>query len=252
MSFRKRRQSKLIPDFILPYPKTWKAFLTFELLTPEGYKSISRAAPGILENCPSMVPRVSSSPFPRTFVNPVDWGHRGVWYFYMECAGVSIDTVIDTMTPVKLDHVADQLATVLAEMRSHKSRTLGSVSVGPYNNKFMPYPWTPKRAFESVGEFLSYYREMFLDFCGAQYIDNLKLFSSLPRNAPITLTHGDLLPCNIIVQGSEITGIIDWETAGFYPGFWEYCRMHYPPAMTPGWDHILPHTQTMVHYNRVF
>ncbi|KIJ26499.1 hypothetical protein M422DRAFT_192150 [Sphaerobolus stellatus SS14] len=147
------------------------------------------------------------------------------------------------MTPVELDHVADQLATVLAEMRSHKSRTLGSVSGGPYNNKFMPYPWTPKRAFESVGD-------------------------SLPRNAPITLTHGDLLPCNIIVQDSEITGIIDWETAGFYPGFWENCRMYYPPAMTPGWDHILKHVFpgprlqkeintvsniiNMVHYNRVF
>jgi len=183
-----------------------------------------------------------------------------------ECPGISLDNVIDTMTPIELDHVADQLSTVLGEMHSHKSRTLGSVSGGPYNNKFMPYPWTPKRAFESVGEYLCYYREMFLDFCGAEYID--KLFSSLPRNAPITLAHGDLLPCNVIVQGSKITGIIDWETAGFYPTFWEYCRMHLPSAMTPGWDYILkrvfpgPRRQkeidtvsvmlNLVHYNRVY
>lgn len=183
-----------------------------------------------------------------------------------DCPGVPLHEVVDTMTPAELDHVADQLSTVLAEMRSHKSRIVGSVSGGPLNNKFIPYPWTPPHAFESVGEYLSYYRKMFLDFCGAEYIE--ELFSCLPRNAPIYLTHGDLLACNIIVQGSTITGIIDWETAGFYPEFWEYCRMHLPDAMTPGWDYILkrvfpgPRRQkeivtvrrilSLVHHNRIY
>jgi len=35
-------------------------------------------------------------------------------------------------------------------------------------------------------------------------------------------THGDLSSLNILVQGDNITGIIDWETAGWYPAYWEY------------------------------
>ncbi|KAF9230802.1 hypothetical protein BU15DRAFT_56867 [Melanogaster broomeanus] len=118
------------------------------------------------------------------------------------------------MTPAELDHIADQLLVVLNEMRSYTSTTLGSVTGGPYNNRCMPYPWNPPHAFSSV-------RDCF------------------PTEAPVYFTHGDLLSGNILVDGSRITAIIDWETAGFYPEFWEYCRMHDPGCMTPGWTRVL-------------
>ncbi|KAH9215636.1 kinase-like domain-containing protein [Leptodontidium sp. 2 PMI_412] len=35
-------------------------------------------------------------------------------------------------------------------------------------------------------------------------------------------THGDLNTMNIIVRGDEVVGIIDWETAGWWPEYWEY------------------------------
>ncbi|KAH9892928.1 protein kinase-like domain-containing protein [Xylariomycetidae sp. FL2044] len=41
---------------------------------------------------------------------------------------------------------------------------------------------------------------------------------------PPVLTHGDLSSLNIIVKGNDIVGIIDWETAGWYPYYWEYAR----------------------------
>lgn len=40
-------------------------------------------------------------------------------------------------------------------------------------------------------------------------------------SAPV-LTHGDLSSLNIMAEGDTITGIIDWETAGWYPCYWEY------------------------------
>ncbi|KAI1784834.1 kinase-like domain-containing protein [Ganoderma leucocontextum] len=120
------------------------------------------------------------------------------------------------MSPTQLNRIADQLIVLLKEMRSCTSKTLGSVSGGPYDNRFMPYPWQPSRAFSS-------------------------LFSYFPEgpDVPVHLTHGDLVPHNILVDGSTITAVIDWETAGYYPEFWEYCRMHHPDWMTPHWAHVL-------------
>jgi thiamine kinase-like enzyme len=37
-------------------------------------------------------------------------------------------------------------------------------------------------------------------------------------------SHGDLSAHNILVEEDEITGIIDWDTSGWYPDYWEYAR----------------------------
>ncbi|RKP35941.1 kinase-like domain-containing protein, partial [Dimargaris cristalligena] len=43
------------------------------------------------------------------------------------------------------------------------------------------------------------------------------------RMYTINLTHGELLPSNIMVDPDtcQITGILDWEFSGFYPEYWE-------------------------------
>ncbi|KAI9038535.1 aminoglycoside phosphotransferase family protein [Aspergillus affinis] len=46
--------------------------------------------------------------------------------------------------------------------------------------------------------------------------------SSHDRDWPIMFTHGDLSSLNILVRGDDIVSIIDWETAGWYPSYWEY------------------------------
>lgn len=46
-------------------------------------------------------------------------------------------------------------------------------------------------------------------------------------------THADLNPRNIMVeqaaggQGWRVSGIVDWETAGYYPEYWEYIKALY-------------------------
>ncbi|KAL2130076.1 hypothetical protein VTI74DRAFT_6933 [Chaetomium olivicolor] len=42
------------------------------------------------------------------------------------------------------------------------------------------------------------------------------------RGANFVLTHGDLTPRNIVVQGNVVTGIVDWERSGFFPEYAEY------------------------------
>ncbi|EDR08119.1 uncharacterized protein LACBIDRAFT_297829 [Laccaria bicolor S238N-H82] len=118
------------------------------------------------------------------------------------------------MSSTELDHIADQLLVILDEMRSYKSTTLGAVTGGPYRNRNMPYPWQPPHAFSNVKD-------------------------HFPTDGQVHFTHGDLLPHNILVDGSKITAIVDWETAGYYPDFWEYCWMHDCGWMTPAWGRVL-------------
>lgn len=60
----------------------------------------------------------------------------------------------------------------------------------------------------------------------------------LPDNAPIRFSHGDLHLGNIMVSDDaseprRVTSIIDWEEAGWYPEYWEYCKM----ALVVGEEH---------------
>ncbi|EKJ69158.1 hypothetical protein NXS19_006686 [Fusarium pseudograminearum] len=51
----------------------------------------------------------------------------------------------------------------------------------------------------------------------------------LPDQGNVYFSHGDLTLGNIMVSGSPgtytITGIIDWEQAGWYPDYWGYCKI---------------------------
>ena len=55
----------------------------------------------------------------------------------------------------------------------------------------------------------------------------------------ICFTHGDLTLNNIIIApGSSprrIAGIIDWEQSGWYPDYWEYCKLLYGVEYTHEW-----------------
>lgn len=46
-------------------------------------------------------------------------------------------------------------------------------------------------------------------------------FHEHPSPPPV-FTHGDLSSLNILARGDDIVGIVDWETTGWYPPYWEY------------------------------
>jgi len=234
----------------LPSPTTAEEFAALEHLNTYGGNPVSRSAPGVLVKfgCDHdaevralqfvhgrlsvPTPRVlHHAPFTDAVVAPWDW-MEGVWYLFMEeCPGVPLETVIGGISPTEFDHIANQLLVIIDEMRSYTSKTIGSVTGGPYDNRFMSFPWHPPHAFPSIKEYLNHYRGMFLEFCGPEFAK--ELFSHFPTDSQVHFTHGDLLPQNILVDGSKVTAIIDWETAVYYPKFWEYCQMHDPGLMTP-------------------
>ncbi|CAI0653049.1 unnamed protein product [Colletotrichum noveboracense] len=58
----------------------------------------------------------------------------------------------------------------------------------------------------------------------------------------IVFTHADLLPSNIMLTPGplpRVAAIIDWEQVGWYPEYWEYCKVkrmdQFPEPLPTGW-----------------
>jgi thiamine kinase-like enzyme len=66
---------------------------------------------------------------------------------------------------------------------------------------------------------------------------------SLPHDSSITFTHADVHPSNIMVSSSRsgpprVLALIDWGQAGWYPDYWEYCKMCYTTHWEDEWRKI--------------
>ncbi|PWY90303.1 kinase-like protein [Aspergillus sclerotioniger CBS 115572] len=64
----------------------------------------------------------------------------------------------------------------------------------------------------------------------------------------IVFTHGDLQPKNIMVERLEDCGgglefkitLLDWESAGWYPEFWDFCNATIACRFKPDWLELVP------------
>ncbi|KAI1093218.1 kinase-like domain-containing protein [Rostrohypoxylon terebratum] len=70
----------------------------------------------------------------------------------------------------------------------------------------------------------------------------------LPDDVPIVFTHADLHPSNIMIShqpptAARVVSVIDWQQAGWYPAYWEYCksRWSWSNTLRESWpDKYLP------------
>ncbi|KAJ5722250.1 kinase-like protein [Penicillium malachiteum] len=85
-----------------------------------------------------------------------------------------------------------------------------------------------KRKQKDGGPFFSekQFKQFILDNDMIENCDLLQNHASfaLTDDHDIVFTHGDLAPRDIFVEGDKVTGILDWEHAGWYPEYREYIK----------------------------
>lgn len=117
-----------------------------------------------------------------------------------------------------------QLKQFMQEMRniSPPSAHVANVDSGFLFDCRLPGPSLRFGPFKSIEEFHNHLRK------GIKFPLNLdpeviELINLHDRTWPQPVfTHGDLSSLNILVRGDEVVGIIDWETSGWLPSYWEY------------------------------
>ncbi|KIM46569.1 hypothetical protein M413DRAFT_441655 [Hebeloma cylindrosporum] len=141
-----------------------------------------------------------------------------VTYIVMDrVKGQPLEDCVTSLTAEQLRTIAIQLAGFVQQLKALDARPLmGSWPSGPYDNPF--FDPAPLREFNDMKEFHSYWIWRLGSYMGLPEVPSA-LCDGRPCN--VVLTHGDLAARNIMVDNGEITGILDWETLGWYPDFWE-------------------------------
>ncbi|CAI7671898.1 unnamed protein product [Penicillium palitans] len=147
-------------------------------------------------------------------------------YFLMtQVPGRPIGQLLNTMTDEQVENAVTDLKRYIAELRAipneaSKFQICNSEGGGILDWR-IPDSQSENLRFHTETDFHNYLTEMMTDDTRKQAAKS----HAIPH--AIVFTHGDLNPRNILAENGRITGIVDWENAGFFPEYWEYTKMHY-------------------------
>ncbi|KZV65895.1 kinase-like protein [Peniophora sp. CONT] len=157
---------------------------------------------------------------------PRSWGlWRWPWsrrrYIIMDrVPGVELAIIWDHLDDAGRDHIVQQLATYVTQLRELSSPhglTICSINGGPVADPRLPPahggPFPDEQDFNAA---LRCFRplESLPSKCASAHL----------QVHPVVFTHGDIAPRNIMVdpESLRISALLDWGCAGWLPAHWEY------------------------------
>jgi aminoglycoside phosphotransferase len=180
-------------------------------------------------NTMRFIARHTSIPVPKVYCA---FTHRGRTYILMErIRGETVASRWRLLSNTSKSLIFNQLKQMIQELRSEPGQTDGvsSISGGPVHDcRLQPSSWGP---FRTITDFhLSLRNNVTLESLEVPNslstvaileLKRLITFHESVQHAPV-LTHGDLSSLNILIRDDKVVGIIDWDTAGWLPYYWEF------------------------------
>jgi serine/threonine protein kinase len=204
----------------LPFKlRTWLACGSLPLIAPGKVLKVSLESSLAEAEALDLVIAKTKIPVPRVYCA---FTKHGKSYILMEkMKGRPLDTLWHRLSDAQKDEICNQLRNYLEELRLIAAPEPGRVGNVSYQALIDPrLPKAPCGPFESVQTFQKHLIWKSKDDKGDA--GRRKLIDSAERDSPTCLSHCDLNMSNILIDGNGITGIIDWEMAGWYPEYWEY------------------------------
>jgi aminoglycoside phosphotransferase (APT) family kinase protein len=124
----------------------------------------------------------------------------------------------------------------IAELRKHKAASPQTVEGALVRDTLLGSSRTSMMVIEDKETWWARVVQGFPDSNPA-WLEKYKL--RYPRQpTQYVLTHGDLSPGNIMIHDGHVSGIIDWEHAGYFPDWWEHaCALVWTNA--PQWQRFI-------------
>lgn len=192
----------------------------------------------------SFVAANTSLPVPHVHCSFV---HNNRAYILMErIQGDSVAKAWGTLSAEARDRILAQLRTMLQELRSLQpppGTGVESCCGGSLRDSRIPRSWPRFGPYKTIQSFHLWLRHELRpemhptkkDTEGWKDIEDMAAKQDGPWRPPV-FTHGDLNPCNILIRGEQVTGIIDWEFAGWHPAYWEYTSVWFGNLTRQEWQ----------------
>lgn len=168
-------------------------------------------------------------------------GEEQSWIVMKRLPGYQLGEACPTMTGSAREQTIRQLKSFFEELhRLHPPEPgwIGSCSGGPaydhrLNNMSACGP------FASVSEFHNHLVDPVRNCPRPEWVDKYR--SLLPDSHRISFAHADISWENILLdpRTGNVTGILDWEMAGFWPEWWEYRKALFGARSQLWWINIL-------------
>ena len=125
--------------------------------------------------------------------------------------GITLEEAWPALEPYNREKIADEVVTFLDEIRKLRS---------PRIEAALLHRKPLRSGLADVADFIY---ERFKQFPSNEYIFayvQTRIAGLHPQQN--LFTHGDLDWSNILVVDNKVSGIIDWESSGYFPAFWEW------------------------------
>jgi aminoglycoside phosphotransferase len=170
-------------------------------------------------------------PVPRVFAT---FSHDNKNYIVMSrLPGQQLSRVLLTLSTDEIDTIATELKSMMEDMRRLRvadfetESFIGSIGRRPCTDMIFRLGIESKGPFKAIDEMHDNILERYANLVTRSEIWTLhhrRLYREATGTQSIVFTHGDLSPQNILVEGGHVSGIVDWEQAGWYPEYWEYVK----------------------------
>jgi aminoglycoside phosphotransferase (APT) family kinase protein len=161
-------------------------------------------------------------------------GHTRIIMEFIE--GEELEGVWDDLDDAEKKSVINQLQKYMEELRGFKSDTIGTVDGSWCDDHFFDYDRGGCGPFNGEAEFNAGITKALKNEGSFAHVDlTCDIWQEIMTGHQIVLTHNDFAPRNILVRGSEVVAILDWELSGYYPEYWEYCKALRRPDWESAW-----------------
>ena len=185
----------------------------------------------------------TSIPVPKVLDSHLDpdgnWEQN--WLLMEKLPGIQMGIAWPSMTESAQSHTLAELRSYLKELHSiHPLEPgwIGSCSHGPaYDHRISNMKTCGP--FSSISEFHDF---LVAAMKGSPRPESAtKYRNRLPDTHSICFAHADLSWENILIEPDtgKVTGILDWEMAGFWPSYWEYRKALFGDRAQLWWIAIL-------------
>ncbi|KAL3468144.1 kinase-like domain-containing protein [Aspergillus heterothallicus] len=132
--------------------------------------------------------------------------------------GQTLENIFHRLSHAEREQLSQDLKEAIHQLRRIPNRSqyrfANTLGLALYDNRtglFGP--------FRTLAEFN---RHFIAEYGNAEFMRKFASIHSRPHRP--FFSHADLCPSNIITSQGRLAGIVDWESAGFYPEYWEYIR----------------------------